>query len=64
VPSIETLIVEVPSTEGPFGAKGAGEVSVIPGGAAVANAIAAATGLRPRELPMTARRIWRALTEP
>ena len=60
LPSIETIIVEMPAPEGPFGAKGVGEASIVPGPAAIANAIAAATGLRMRELPMTGPRIWAA----
>ena len=60
LPPIDTLIVEVPAPEGPFGAKGIGEASILAGPAAVANAIAAATGLRMRELPMTAPRVWAA----
>jgi CO/xanthine dehydrogenase Mo-binding subunit len=62
VPEIETLIVEVPSADGPFGAKGVGEAPVIAAAGAVANAIAAASGARMDELPMTAHRIWKALT--
>lgn len=62
VPAIETILVEVSAPEGPFGARGVGEASVIPGAAAVANAIAAATGVRLRELPMTPARVWRALS--
>ena len=61
VPDIDTLIVEVPAPDGPFGAKGIGEASVIPAPAAVASAIAAAGGPRMRELPMTPRRVWSAL---
>jgi CO/xanthine dehydrogenase Mo-binding subunit len=61
VPALETLIVEVPSPDGPFGAKGIGEASVLAAPAAVANAIAAAGGPRLRELPMTPRRVWRAV---
>jgi CO/xanthine dehydrogenase Mo-binding subunit len=61
VPPIETIIVEVPAPEGPFGARGVGEAPVVPTAAAVANAITAATGWRPRELPMTPRRVWAAL---
>ena len=61
LPPIDTLIVEIPAPEGPFGAKGIGEASILPGPAAIANAIAAATGLRMRELPMTARHIWAAM---
>ena len=44
VPEIETLIVEVPAPDGPFGAKGVGEAPVVGAPAAVANAVAAATG--------------------
>jgi CO/xanthine dehydrogenase Mo-binding subunit len=60
VPEIETLIVEVPAPHGPFGAKGIGEASIVAGAAAVGNAIAAATGIRMRVLPMTAPRVWAA----
>jgi CO/xanthine dehydrogenase Mo-binding subunit len=63
VPDIDTLIVEVPAPDGPFGAKGIGEPPVIAAAAAIANAIAAATGVRLRELPMTAPRVWAALRE-
>ena len=62
VPWIDTEIVEVPAPEGPFGAKGIGEVPVVGVPGAVANAIAAATGgVRMRRLPMTPERVWRAL---
>jgi CO/xanthine dehydrogenase Mo-binding subunit len=61
VPPIETLIVEVPAPDGPFGAKGIGEPPVcgVPG--AIANAIAAASGARMTELPMSPQRVWAAL---
>lgn len=61
VPSLATSYVEVPAPDGPFGAKGIGEAAVVAGAAAIANAVAAATGRRPRELPMTAPRVWRLL---
>lgn len=61
VPRIDTILVEVPSDEGPFGAKGVGEPPVIPAAAAIANAIAEATGARITSLPMTAERIIQAL---
>jgi CO/xanthine dehydrogenase Mo-binding subunit len=61
VGALATTSVEVPAPEGPFGAKGIGEAPVIPGAAAIANAIAAATGVRLRELPMTPPRVLRAL---
>jgi CO/xanthine dehydrogenase Mo-binding subunit len=61
VPFVQTEIVEVPAPNGPFGAKGVGEPPVIAAAAAVANAVAAATGARLRRLPMTPERVWRAL---
>ena len=61
VGELSTTAVEVPAPEGPLGAKGIGEAPVIPGPAAIANAIAAATGLRLRDLPMTQLRVWTAL---
>ncbi len=61
LPPIRTTIVEVPSPDGPFGAKGIGECPTVPGAAAIANAIAAATGVRLRQLPMTPARVWAAL---
>ena len=62
VPMIETEIVEVPVPDGPFGAKGVGEPPIIGVAGAVANAVAAATGTRMRNLPMSPERVWRALT--
>jgi CO/xanthine dehydrogenase Mo-binding subunit len=61
LPPIETLLVEVPAPDGPFGAKGVGEPPVVAAPPAIANAIAAATGARLQELPMTPQRIWEAL---
>jgi CO/xanthine dehydrogenase Mo-binding subunit len=63
-PPIETEIVEVPAPDGPYGAKGVGEAPVVGVPGAVANAIAAATGgVRPRRLPITPERLWRAIDE-
>ncbi len=61
VPEFATAYVEVPAPDGPFGAKGIGEAAVVGGAAAVANAVAAAAGFRPTELPMTATRVWRGM---
>jgi CO/xanthine dehydrogenase Mo-binding subunit len=61
-PAIDTEIVEVPVPEGPYGAKGVGEAPVVGVAGAVANAVAAATGVRFRQLPMTPERVWRALS--
>jgi len=61
VPEIETLIVEVPAPDGPFGAKGIGEAPVVAAAPAIANAVAAAVGMRLHTLPMTAPRVWASL---
>ena len=60
-PSVQTVLVEVPSLLGPFGAKGVGEPPVIPGAAAWANAVRDACGARMTQLPMTPERVWRAM---
>jgi CO/xanthine dehydrogenase Mo-binding subunit len=52
VPDVDVELVEVPSPVGPLGAKGVGEPPAIPGAAALANALAHATGIRVRELPI------------
>ena len=57
LPDIETIIVEVPSPSGPFGARGVGEPPIIPAPAAIANAIDDATGVRITELPLSPERI-------
>lgn len=61
VPRIETIVVEVPSDDGPFGAKGVGEPPVVPAAAAIANAIADAIGARITALPITTERVARGL---
>lgn len=61
VPTIDTQIHEYPSEHGPFGAKGVGEMPSVPPAAAIANAIANATGVRLTQLPMTPERVWTAL---
>ena len=60
---IHTHIVEVPSKSGPFGARGVGEPPVIPTVAAIANAVADATGVRMTQTPMTAPRVLAALEQ-
>ncbi|MDE2821745.1 MAG: xanthine dehydrogenase family protein molybdopterin-binding subunit [Chloroflexota bacterium] len=60
---IQTQLVEVPSESGPFGARGVGEPPVIPTVAAIANAVADATGLRLTQTPMTAPRVLAALKQ-
>jgi CO/xanthine dehydrogenase Mo-binding subunit len=61
MPELEAVLVEVPSAIGPFGAKPVGEPPVIPGGAVIANAVAAAVGARVTDLPLTPERVRRAM---
>ena len=61
VPRLHCRFVENADGAGPFGAKGAGEGSLVPVSPAVGNALARLTGLRLRELPLTPERVWRAL---
>ena len=61
MPQIETYLIETDDPEGPFGAKGVGEMGGTPTAAAVANAIYDAIGVRLTELPMTPERILAAL---
>lgn len=63
LPPLAVELVEIPSPIGPFGAKGVGEPPVIPTAAAIANAIANATGVRLNELPITPARLLQALQE-
>jgi CO/xanthine dehydrogenase Mo-binding subunit len=64
VPPIKIVFIEAPATDGgPHGSKGVGEPPVIATAGAVANAIAAATGVRVRRLPMTPERVWSVLHE-
>jgi CO/xanthine dehydrogenase Mo-binding subunit len=61
VPKIDCVIVETPVPGVPYGVRGVGEVPIVPPAAAVANAIARATGVRMRHMPMTPERVLRAL---
>ncbi len=61
LPNIETIIVEKPAPHGPFGARGVGEPPIVPAPAAIANAIADATGVRLTELPLSPERIALAI---
>jgi len=52
MPEVECILVEEPQPEGPYGAKGVGEASLVPTAAAVAGALFAFDGMRRSELPM------------
>ena len=53
MPMIEAVMLEIPNPRHPFGAKGVGEVPIVPPLAAVANAVRSATGLRMADLPIS-----------
>jgi xanthine dehydrogenase molybdenum-binding subunit len=52
MPVVDVILVEEPEPEGPFGAKGVGEIGLVPTAAAVAGALAAFDGVRRTTLPM------------
>jgi len=56
-PKVESLIVEDPTSEGPYGAKGIGELVCVPTPPAIANAVYNAIGLRVDSLPITKEKV-------
>ncbi|MEX1071871.1 MAG: molybdopterin cofactor-binding domain-containing protein [Anaerolineales bacterium] len=62
-PEITSVVVEHPTAEGPYGAKGVGEVCSIPTTPAITNAIYNAVGVRIDKLPVDQELIARALWE-
>ena len=61
IPPIESILIEDPSSIGPFGAKGIGEQAVIPTAPAILNAIHDAVGVRIRKIPATPDRVRAAI---
>jgi CO/xanthine dehydrogenase Mo-binding subunit len=61
VPPMEIFLIEKADPYGPFGAKGVGEITTNCTAAAIANAVAHATGVRLRQLPMLPERVWQAI---
>jgi CO/xanthine dehydrogenase Mo-binding subunit len=62
LPMIDTILVEVaPNKRHPFGAKGVGEVPIVPPLAAVANAVSRVIGVRLTELPVSPPRVLEAI---
>lgn len=62
-PPMENILVETVDPIGPFGAKGVGEPAHVPPAAALASAIAHATSVRVRSLPITPERLLSELEE-
>ena len=63
LPHIHSGVVESNEPNGPYGAKGASETAMIPGAAAIANAVYDATGIRIQALPITPEKILAGLRE-
>lgn len=60
-PEIVTLVAERGDGVGPYGAKGGGEGTLNPIGAATASAVGRAVGRWPDRLPLTPERVWRLM---
>ena len=63
LPTVESIIVEIPAPNGPFGAKGVGEAPIIPTLATMTSAIADAIGVRVTDLPIKPEKIVDALRD-
>ncbi len=63
LPMIDTVILETPADDGPFGIRGVGEPPIIPPAGAIANAVADATGARISQLPLSPERVFWAMRE-
>lgn len=63
LPSIDTVILEIPNPGHPYGVRGVGETPIVPPLAALANAVSRAAGVRMTELPMSPPRLLKALSE-
>ncbi|MFA6583626.1 MAG: xanthine dehydrogenase family protein molybdopterin-binding subunit [Elusimicrobiaceae bacterium] len=61
---IVPILVEVAQPDGPYGARGVGEHTMIPAASMVVNAVANATGARIKSMPVTAEKIALAINEP
>jgi CO/xanthine dehydrogenase Mo-binding subunit len=60
---IESIILENPNPDGPYGARGMGEAPITPTAAVVANAVYNAVGIRIKDLPITPEKILLAIRE-
>jgi CO/xanthine dehydrogenase Mo-binding subunit len=61
MPEIESILIEVPDPNGPYGAKGLGEHVLIPTAPAILNAIRHATGAEITRLPALPHRVLAAM---
>jgi CO/xanthine dehydrogenase Mo-binding subunit len=63
LPNFGSILIESIDPHGPFGAKGCSECALNACGAAIANAVYDAVGVRIKDLPVTPRKILAALRE-
>jgi CO/xanthine dehydrogenase Mo-binding subunit len=63
LPFIDTMILEIPNPNHPYGVRGVGETSIVPPLAAIGNAVSNAVGVRMNHVPMSPPRILKALEE-
>lgn len=61
IPEIETKLVRTHEPTGPYGAKSVGEICIVPPAPAIANAIYNAIGVRVRDLPITRKKLRKAI---
>ncbi len=63
IPIIEPVLIERPDPVGPCCAKALGELPLVPVGAAITNAVYDTTGVRIRDLPISAEKVLLGLTK-
>jgi CO/xanthine dehydrogenase Mo-binding subunit len=63
IPPMKTVLVQDEHGNGPYNVKGIGELPIVPVSPAIMNAIHDAIGVRIRDLPATAEKVYRALKE-
>jgi CO/xanthine dehydrogenase Mo-binding subunit len=63
LPALTTVILDAGSGVGPYNIKSIGETPNIPTAAAIANAVADTSGVRVRDLPVTAEKVYRTLRQ-
>jgi xanthine dehydrogenase molybdenum-binding subunit len=64
MPEMHVHLAEHPTSTGPYGAKGVGELPSIPTAPAICNAIYNATGVRVRKLPVKPQELVKRLGDP
>jgi CO/xanthine dehydrogenase Mo-binding subunit len=63
LPFIDTVILEIPNPNHPYGVRGVGETSIVPPLATIANAVSNAAGVRMTHVPMSPPRILKAIDD-